>query len=112
MDGKHSEVVEASIERTLLARDAGDAKAFEAWVRKTLFYAQTQSSPKQLDEVRALQLQLAEIREFESRHGPGSALNTSHPSVDRLIQRGHYSESEVRNALAVRSLKRSLQGNG
>jgi len=111
MNAKHSELVEASIERALLARDAGDAKAFEAWMRKTSQYAQARASSKQLDEVKALQLQLANIQEFESRHGPGSALNVAHPSVKRLINRGHYTENEVRNAQAVKALC-PLQGNG
>lgn len=111
MDAKHSELVEASIERARLARDAGDAKAFKAWVRRTASKAQNQASSKQLNEVRALQHQLTEILDFESHHGPGSALNVSHSSVKRLIERGHYRDWEVRNAHAVRSLKCPLPGS-
>lgn len=111
MNGRRSELLEASIQRTLLARDAGDVKALGAWVLKSMFYAKTQASPEQLDEVNTLQRQLAELRQLEVDHGPGSALNLSHPSVRRLISKGHYSDREVRNAQAVSSLERPPQEN-
>lgn len=97
----HSWLLDGGIRTARRACDAGDANALTSAVARMVAFASRWGSADQQEQVRALRSCLDDMQVFEEDHGPGSALNLSHPSVQRLIASGSYTELEVSNARAA-----------
>lgn len=98
-------LIEGCINSAKRAAEAGDTVALGSAVSRMEAFVSRWGSPRQLEEFRTFQAIVADMRSFESEHGTGSALNLFHPSVERLVKRGIYTETELHNAFAVDRIK-------